>query len=128
MKAIVCRKYGSPDDLQLESVPIPLLDDDKVLVKVRAVSLNSWDWDTLTGKPYEYRLFSGLLKPKHRKIHGCDVAGRIEVVGKDCHKTGVRCRCSIIKDSLRASRREQIDAVKRADFEQGSCKKRQSLL
>jgi NADPH:quinone reductase-like Zn-dependent oxidoreductase len=83
MKAIVSYKYGPPDALRMESVPIPILDDDKVLVKVRAVSLNSWDWDTLTGKPYEYRLFSGLLKPKSRRIRGCDIAGRVEVVGKD---------------------------------------------
>lgn len=83
MKAIVYDNYGPPDVLRLEEVKKPVPDDDQVLVKVYAVSINSWDWDTLTGKPFEYRLLSGLLKPKSKKIHGCDIAGRIEAVGKD---------------------------------------------
>jgi NADPH:quinone reductase-like Zn-dependent oxidoreductase len=83
MKAIVYHEYGSPDVLRLENIPIPILDDDKVLVKIHAVSLNSWDWDMLTGEPYEYRLLSGLSKPRNHMIHGCDIAGRIEVVGKN---------------------------------------------
>ena len=36
----------------------------------------------LTGKPFEYRFFGGLLKPKSTKIHGCDIAGKVEAVGK----------------------------------------------
>jgi NADPH:quinone reductase-like Zn-dependent oxidoreductase len=83
MKAIVYHEYGSPDVLRLENIPVPILDDDKVLVKVQAVSVNSWDWDTLTGKPYEYRLLSGLSKPRCDVLHGCDIAGRIEVVGEN---------------------------------------------
>lgn len=83
MKAIVYHEYGSPDVLRLENIPIPILDDDKVLVRVQAVSVNSWDWDMLTGKPYEYRAFSGFSKPRNHMIHGCDIAGRVEVVGKN---------------------------------------------
>jgi NADPH:quinone reductase-like Zn-dependent oxidoreductase len=83
MKAILYHKYGSPDVLRLESVKNPIPGDNEVLVKVHAVSINSWDWDMLTGKPFEYRFFSGFLKPKNTKIHGCDVAGQIEAVGKD---------------------------------------------
>lgn len=86
MKAIVYQEYGPPDVLRLKDVPIPILDEDKVLVKVHAVSLNSWDWDMLTGKPYEYRFFSGLSKPRNTKIHGCDIAGQVEVVGKKVKK------------------------------------------
>jgi len=36
----------------------------------------------LTGKPFEYRFLSGLLKPKSTNIHGCDISGQIEAVGK----------------------------------------------
>ena len=82
MKAIVYYSYGSPDILKLEDVQNPLPGDDEVLVNVRAVSINSWDWDMLTGKPYEYRLFSGLIKPKSTRLHGCDIAGTVEAVGK----------------------------------------------
>jgi len=82
MKAIVNTKYGTPDVLQLQEVAKPIPKDDEVLVKVHAVSINSWDWDMLTGRPFEYRFMSGLLKPKKTKILGCDIAGQIETVGK----------------------------------------------
>jgi NADPH:quinone reductase-like Zn-dependent oxidoreductase len=82
MKAIVYNNYGSPEVLRLEDVRKPIPGDDEVLVKVHAVSINSWDWDMLTGKPVEYRFFSGFFKPKNNKIHGCDIAGQIEAVGK----------------------------------------------
>ncbi|UCF89805.1 MAG: NAD(P)-dependent alcohol dehydrogenase, partial [Desulfobacterales bacterium] len=82
MKAIVYYSYGSPDVLRVEDIQKPIPGDDEVLVKVHAASINSWDWDMLTGKPFEYRFFSGFFKPKNTKIHGCDIAGQIEAVGK----------------------------------------------
>ncbi|MES9939421.1 MAG: NAD(P)-dependent alcohol dehydrogenase [Candidatus Thiodiazotropha sp. 6PLUC2] len=82
MKAIVYHNYGSPDVLRLEEIQKPVPRDDEVLVKVYAVSINSWDWDMLTGKPLEYRFLSGLLKPKSTMIDGCDIAGRVEAVGE----------------------------------------------
>ena len=81
MKAVVYHKYGSPDVLRLEDIPKPQPKDNEVLVKVDAVSINSWDWDMLTGRPLEYRFISGLLKPKSNKLHGCDIAGKVEAVG-----------------------------------------------
>jgi NADPH:quinone reductase-like Zn-dependent oxidoreductase len=83
MKSVVYYKYGSPDVLRLENVEPPMPSANEVLLKVHAVSLNAWDWDMLTGKPLEYRLLSGLFKPKNKMIHGCDIAGRVEAVGKD---------------------------------------------
>jgi len=83
MKAIVYYNYGSPDVLKLEDIQKPIPGDDEVLVKVHAVSINSWDWDMLTGRPFEYRFFSGFLKPKSTLMHGCDIAGKIEAVGKN---------------------------------------------
>ena len=82
MKAIVYEKYGSPDVLELKEVEKPAPKDNEVLIKVHAASINSWDWDMLTGRPLEYRLFFGLLESKH-KILGCDIAGQIEAVGKN---------------------------------------------
>jgi len=83
MKAVVYTEYGSPDVLQLKEVDKPTLKDDEVLVKVHAASINSWDWDMLTGRPLEYRFLSGLLKPEKTKILGCDIAGRVEAIGKN---------------------------------------------
>ena len=83
MKAIVYTKYGSPDVLQVKEVEKPKPKDDEVLIKIHAASINSWDWDMLTGRPFEYRLFSGILNPTKTKILGCDIAGRIEAVGRN---------------------------------------------
>jgi NADPH:quinone reductase-like Zn-dependent oxidoreductase len=81
MKAVVYTKYGSPDVLEYKDVEKPKPKDDEVLVKIKATSINSWDWDMLTGKPRIYRLISGIRKPKYN-IMGIDIAGKVEAVGK----------------------------------------------
>jgi len=80
MKAIVYEKYGLPEVLQLKEVEKPSPKDDEVLIKVKAASVNSSDWEFLTGKPVYVRMW-GLLKPKY-KILGSDIAGRVESVGR----------------------------------------------
>jgi hypothetical protein len=52
-------------------------------LKSETAILVSSDWKMLTGKPFEYRFFGGLLKPKNTKIHGCDIAGKVEAIGKN---------------------------------------------
>lgn len=89
MKAIVYDRYGSPDVLRMEDIERPIPGDNEVLIKVHAVSINSWDWDMLTGAPFEYRFFSGLLKPKNKRLHGCDIAGRVEEIGKNVRRFNV---------------------------------------
>ncbi|THB77838.1 MAG: NAD(P)-dependent alcohol dehydrogenase [Desulfobulbaceae bacterium] len=83
MKVIVYDTYGLPDVLRLEDIPEPSPGDDEVLVKIYAVSINSWDWDMLTGRPLEYRMLSGLVKPKSNLLHGCDITGEVKAVGKN---------------------------------------------
>lgn len=80
MKAIRNKKYGLPNVLQLKEVERPVPKNNEVLVKVHASSINSWDWDYLTGRPRLYRLFFGLFKPQH-KILGADIAGQVLSVG-----------------------------------------------
>ncbi len=82
MKAIVYTKYGTPDVLQLKEVEKPTPNADEVLVKVFATSVNAADWHLLTADIFLVRLNMGLLKPKHT-ILGCDIAGRVEAVGRD---------------------------------------------
>jgi NADPH:quinone reductase-like Zn-dependent oxidoreductase len=81
MKAIVYHEYGSPDVLRLEEVEKPVPNDDQLLIKVHAVSINRSDWEGLVGKPL-YARVGGLRKPSN-KILGSDVAGIVEQVGKD---------------------------------------------
>jgi NADPH:quinone reductase-like Zn-dependent oxidoreductase len=80
MKAIVQRRYGSPDVLQLREVDEPVVGDDQVLVRVRAAAVNIGDWHLLRGVPYVIRLFAGLRGPR-REIPGLDIAGQVEAVG-----------------------------------------------
>jgi len=89
MKAIVYHKYGGPDVLRVENVPTPNPGADEVLVKVVSVSINSWDWEILTGQPFEYRYMNGFFKPRNTAIHGCDIAGIIEQVGENVKQFSV---------------------------------------
>src|SRR5438477_11712044 len=83
MRAIVYHTYGSPDVLKLEEVQKPVPQDDEVLVQVHATSVNAGDWHLLRAKPFLMRFMGfGLIKPKHT-ILGSDIAGRIEVVGRN---------------------------------------------
>src|SRR6266404_2641934 len=83
MKAIVYHNYGSPDVLRLEEIEKPVPNDNQVLVKVRAASVNPLDWHYMEGTPYIVRLIdSGLLKPKVTRL-GVDFAGTVEAVGKN---------------------------------------------
>ena len=82
MKALVYQKYGSIDVLELKEVPKPEPKSDEVLVKILAASVNNWDWDRLTGRPYLYRLLSGITKPK-LNILGADISGIVESVGNN---------------------------------------------
>jgi len=83
MKAMVFTRYGPPDSLELKEVPKPAQKDDEILIRVHASSINSWDWEFLTGKPFINRLMFGVLKPKPGKqILGADIAGTVEAVGR----------------------------------------------
>lgn len=82
MKAIVFKKYGQPEDIELKEVPKPTPKANDLLIKVHASSINSWDWEYLNGTSFINRLMFGLLKPKAGKqILGADVAGTVEAVG-----------------------------------------------
>jgi NADPH:quinone reductase-like Zn-dependent oxidoreductase len=82
MKAIIHDTYGSPEVLKLTEVDKPVVEDDEVLVRVHATSVNPADWHLMRGDPYIARLSFGPRKPKDR-VPGCDLAGRVEAVGSN---------------------------------------------
>jgi NADPH:quinone reductase-like Zn-dependent oxidoreductase len=83
MKAIVQESYGPPERvLTLADVGRPPLGDDDVLIRLRATSVNTPDWITVTGVPHILRLRSGLRRPR-MPVRGTDVAGVVEAVGKN---------------------------------------------
>lgn len=83
MKAIVQHEYGPPQDvLRLADVEMPTVGDEEVLVRVRASSVNPWDWHFIRGEPILLRPagLGGIRKPKF-PVPGGDLAGTVEQVG-----------------------------------------------
>lgn len=86
MKAIVYKKYGSPEVLELKEVKKPIPKHNEVLVRIHAVSVQYADWAFVRGKPFLVRLIgSGLFKPKN-PILGSDISGHVESVGSNVTK------------------------------------------
>src|SRR5436309_7675692 len=82
MKAIVYCDYGLKN-LKVENIEKPTPTDDQVLVRVRAASINPYDWHFIEGTPYIMRLMGvGLRKPKDTRL-GVDFAGTVEAIGKN---------------------------------------------
>jgi len=82
MKALLQRKYGSPNFLEIREVDEPIPRKHQVLIKVHSVSINDWDWGLLNGTPFiPNRLISGLLKPGI--VVGSDIAGFVDSVGRN---------------------------------------------
>jgi hypothetical protein len=83
MNAIVQDRYGAPEQvLRLKDVDRPAVGGDDVLVRVRATSVNTPDWITVTGVPHILRLQSGVRRPR-TPVRGTDAAGVVEAVGKN---------------------------------------------
>ena len=81
MKAVLYPRYGGPDILELQELETPKPTDEEVLIRVRASSVNPYDWHFMRGEPYLLRLMSGVRRPKIPRL-GADVAGTVEAVGR----------------------------------------------
>ena len=82
MKALVQEGDGSADVLHIRSVPRPVLLDDRVMIRVRAASVNALDWHSVHGGRL-LTIAGKVMRQKEEPIRGVDVAGTIEAVGKD---------------------------------------------
>jgi NADPH:quinone reductase-like Zn-dependent oxidoreductase len=80
MKAAVRTSYGPPEVIRISDVEKPAPKDNEVLVKVRATTVNRTDCGLRAAKPFLYRLFLGLTRPR-RTLLGTEFAGDIEAVG-----------------------------------------------
>jgi NADPH:quinone reductase-like Zn-dependent oxidoreductase len=82
MKAVLNPEYGPPEALRVLEVARPTVSDDQILVRVRAASVNPFDWHLMRGKPRFVRLLVGLRRPSNGGFLGVDVAGTVEAVGR----------------------------------------------
>ena len=82
MKAIVQDEYGPPAVLRSRDIPRPEVRAGEVLVRIHAAAIHPGDWLLMTGRPYLFRVASGLSKPRKR-IPGFDFAGTVEAIGEN---------------------------------------------
>lgn len=82
MKAAIFRQYGPPDVLQVSTVPRPFPNDNQILIRNYASSVNSGDWKLRKADPAAVRFILGLFRPKKSKqIPGTVYAGIVESIG-----------------------------------------------
>jgi NADPH:quinone reductase-like Zn-dependent oxidoreductase len=82
MKAIFHERYGPPDVVEVRDVDTPAIEDNQVLVKVHASSVNPAEWYEITGPWFARAFGAGIRKPKSPRV-GADLAGRVEAVGAE---------------------------------------------
>ena len=80
MKAFFADRYGIPR--AISEIALPVMNDDQVLVRVHATSVNRGDYYMLRGRPLFIRAMTGLRRPA-RSIPGSDLAGIVEATGKN---------------------------------------------
>ncbi len=79
MKAVLCSRPGTPDDLTLADLPDPVAGPGEVVVRIAAAALNFFDLLIIAGK-YQF-------KPAYPFSPGAEFAGTVESIGPDV--TGV---------------------------------------
>ena len=84
MRAAVRTRYGPPDVVRVVEVEKPAAKDNEVLVRVHATTVNRTDCGLRAAKPFIYRFFLGLRRPR-LTVLGNEFAGQVEAVG-----TGIR--------------------------------------
>ena len=80
MRAVLQAGYGNADVLSITETPRPSIDDQEVLVEIRAAGLDRGTWHLMAGLPYAIRFVSGLRHPKN-DVPGIDLAGVVKTVG-----------------------------------------------
>lgn len=79
MKAVIADRYGSPDVLRIEDVPLPQPRSGQVRIAVVATSVNLSDWEGLRGRP-AYARIGGIRTPAQPTL-GSDIAGWVDAIG-----------------------------------------------
>lgn len=80
IRAIVQRRYGGPEVLELASYARPVPGPGEVLVEVAAAGMDRGTWHLMTGLPYLMRLGLGLRRPK-QAVAGLDLSGTVVALG-----------------------------------------------
>lgn len=82
MNAAVYHRYGPPEVVTKQTVPLPLPKREEVLIQVHYSTVNRTDCGFRSAEYFISRLFSGLFKPSN-PILGCEFSGIIVSLGSD---------------------------------------------
>jgi NADPH:quinone reductase-like Zn-dependent oxidoreductase len=80
MKALVQEGRGSADALHLRDIPKPQVTEGRVIVRMRAASVNALDWHTTHGGLI-LEIMGKLMRSKDEPVRGVDLAGTVVEVG-----------------------------------------------
>jgi NADPH:quinone reductase len=78
MRAVALDRFGGPETLKLQNLPVPRIEANEVLIRVEAAGVGAWDPVEREGR------FAELMgaKPTFPYVLGTDGAGTIAAVGK----------------------------------------------
>lgn len=82
MKAAIYKQYGNPEVVSVQEITKPEPNNDEILIRVHASSVNRTDTGFRSAKYFISRLFSGLFTPK-KQVLGCEFSGVVETIGRD---------------------------------------------
>jgi NADPH:quinone reductase len=82
MRAVALDKFGGPEALKIQNLPIPQIEAQEVLIRVEAAGVGAWDPFEREGRFVE---ITG-IKPTFPYVLGTDGAGTIAAVGKDVNR------------------------------------------
>lgn len=75
-------RYGPPQVVRITDVERPSAQDNEVIVKVHATTVNRTDTGFRSGKPFFSRFFTGIRKPRGTVL-GNEFAGTVDEIGRD---------------------------------------------
>ena len=79
MRAVALEKFGGPETLKIQDLPIPEIEAGEILIRVEAAGVGAWDPMEREGQFVE---IMG-IKPTFPYVLGTDGAGTIAAVGED---------------------------------------------
>ncbi len=80
MRAATCRRYGAPEVMQVEQLPVPVPEPGEALLRVGAVSVSRADVQMRSADPFVARLAGGLRRPRN-PVLGAELAGEVVALG-----------------------------------------------
>lgn len=88
MKAVIWKKYGSPEGLEYGELETPIPENDEIRIRIAAATVTAGDCEVRSLKiPFLLRLpmriFIGFSSPKRVRVLGQEVAGVVDQVGAD---------------------------------------------